>query len=298
MKQRAGSVLRLAKPLKAWAQRFAFLSLVGAAFALMLLAKADTVLIERARLAVVDAVSPILDAVARPVGTVRDLIGDAKELASLREENQELRARIDRLMRWQAVAQRLESENQALRGSLQLVPDPFQTFVSARVIADQGGAFVRSVLVNAGARDGVDRGQAALTGEGLAGRVAEVGRRSARVLLITDMNSRIPVTVGKARERAVLAGNNTDRPRLLYLGPRVKVEPGDRVATSGHGGVLPPGLPIGNVVALDETGVMVQPYMDQAHMEFLRLVNFEMPGLLLPNEAEEEAAIAEPEPKR
>lgn len=283
--------MRLAKPLKAWVQRFAFLSLIGAAFALMLLGKADTLLVERARLAVVDAVSPILDAVARPVASIKHLVAEANELAALRSENRALRERIDRLLQWQAVARRLEAENDALRDSVSLVPDPIETYVSARVIADQGGAFVRAVLVNAGARDGVARGQGALAGDGLAGRVAEVGRRSARVLLITDINSRIPVAVGKGRERAVLAGNNDNRPRLLYLGPRVKVAPGDRVITSGHGGVLPPGLLVGTVASVDDGGVRVQPHMDRADMEFLRLVNFEMPGLLLP--AEQEAAATE-----
>lgn len=292
MKQRAGSVMRLAKPLRAWAQRFAFLSLICAAFALMLLGKADALLIERARLAVVDAVAPILDAVAQPVASVRGVLAEAGELADLRAENQALRARIERLMQWQAVAQRLESENTALRGSLRLVPDPLERYVSARVIADQGGAFVRSVLVNAGSGDGVARGQAALVQQGLVGRVAEVGRRSARVLLITDINSRVPVIVGPGRERAVLAGNNDNRPRVLYLGPRVVVSPGDLVLTSGQGGVLPPGLPVGSVVQVDEGGVLVEPLFDSSHLDFMRVVDYEMPGLLSP--AESRDAGAEP----
>ena len=282
MKHRAGSVLRLASPLRAWAQRFALLALIGAAFALMLLGRTDGALVDRARILVTDAVAPILDAVARPVSTLHDVVAQAQELAALREINGDLRARNERLMHWQAAALRLEAENAALRNLLQMVPDPRRRFVTARVIGDQGGAFVRSVLVNAGTRDGIERGQAALSGNGLAGRIAQVGERSARVLLVTDMNSRIPVLVGPSRHRAVLAGDNSKQPSLLYLGPRVEVQPGDQVITSGHGGVIPPGLPVGMVAASGETGVRVEPLVDWHHMEFLRLVDFEMPGLVLP----------------
>src|SRR3546814_11384359 len=99
---------------------------------------------------------------------------------------------------------------------MNLVPAPEIDFVSAHVVGDLGGAFVRSVLVDAGARDNVEKGQAAVTGEGLAGRVFEVGHRAARVLLLTDINSRIPVVIERTRDRAVVAGNTSSLLRLLY----------------------------------------------------------------------------------
>ena len=137
-------------------------------------------------------------------------------------------------------------------------------------------------MVNAGNRDGVAKGQAAITSEGLAGRVAEVGVRSARVLLVTDINSRIPVLVGEGRDRAILAGDNTNQPRLRYLAPGTEIRPGDYVVTSGHGAIFPPGLPIGVVTQASETTMRVQPFVDWAHMEFLRLADYELPGTLRP----------------
>ena len=108
---------------------------------------------------------------------------------------------------------------------------------------------MRTVLVNAGTDDRVARGQAAITGEGLVGRLTEVGNRAARVLLITDLNSRIPVTIESSHANAVLAGDNSERPRLLYLPSPDAVKIGDRIVTSGEGGVFPPGLPVGVVAA-------------------------------------------------
>ena len=76
---------------------------------------------------------------------------------------------------------------------LKAVPDNAVSYVTARVIANSGGGYVRTVMVNAGTDQGLARGQAAITGDGLVGRLTEVGSRAARVLLITDLNSRIPV---------------------------------------------------------------------------------------------------------
>ncbi len=282
MKKPAGPVSHIAAPVKAWAQRFAFVFLVIAAFVLMLLGKADSVLVERIRTVATDAMAPILEVLARPVDTIGDIIGKAQELADLRTDNVELRRENERLRDWQAVAQQLEAENAALRRLSRLTAEPGIRFVSARVIGDPGGAFVRSVLVNAGAGDGLAKGQAAMTSEGLAGRVAEVGQRSARVLLLTDINSRVPVVVGAARDRSVLAGDNTNQPRLLYLAPSSEVRPGDQVVTSGHGGVFPPGLPVGVVIQTEDSTLRVQPYVDWTHMEYVRLVDYDLPGILLP----------------
>ncbi len=250
------------------------------AIALMLLDRAGSTFVEGVRTALTDTVSPILEAVSQPVATFNDAISQAGQLVSVAEENTELRRQNERLQHWQTVARRLEAENSALRTMLNLPVEPGIGFVTGRVIGDQGGAYVRSVLVNAGVRENVVPGQAAMTGEGLAGRVVEAGRRTARVLLITDMNSRIPILVGERRDPAILAGDNRSQPRLLYLDPRIDVPIGARVVTSGHGGVFPPGLPVGQVAVSGEQGVRIQPFVDWGHMEYLRLVNYEMPGIL------------------
>jgi rod shape-determining protein MreC len=183
-------------------------------------------------------------------------------------------------MQWRAVAERLEAENKALRNQLRFAPDPRLAFVTGRVIGDSGAAFVRSVIVTAGARDGAAKGQAAMTAEGLAGRVQEVGNTTARVLLITDINSRVPVLVERTRDIAMLAGSNGDEPQLLYLLPTASPQPGDRIVTSGHGGVLPAGLPVGIVSAVNDGVVVVQPLADLHRLEYLTLVDYGLSGVL------------------
>lgn len=279
--KRPGPVLRIAAPLKVLAQRFTFLGLVGAAVGLMVLGKAETPIIERARTTVTDALVPILDALSRPVATVTEMADQVSALSDLHAENARLREENERLLHWQSVARKLELENRSLRDMMHFVPDQPVSFVSARVVGDAGGSFVRSVLVLAGARDGVAKGQVALTGDGLVGRVGETGERSARVLLLTDLNSQVPVILESSRERGILAGDNSDRPRLTHLAITAKPQIGDRVMTSGHGGVFPAGLPVGIVVSVGEGGARVKPFVAFHRLDHVRLIDFGLSGALV-----------------
>jgi rod shape-determining protein MreC len=264
MKPRGGSIIRYAAPVKAAAQRFAFLLLLALAVGLVVLGKADAVLVERLRTTVADAFAPILDALGSPMATIDETIADIRDLVHLRSENLRLKADNAHLREWEQRARELAAQNLALRETLKFVPHDEVRSVTARVIADSGGSFVRSLLVDAGTRDGVTKGQAAAAGEGLIGRIAEVGEISARVLLITDLNSRIPVMIESTRDHAILAGDNTDQPHLVYLPPNLNLSPGDRIVTASDGGAFPPGLPIGVVASASEGVVRVQPFVGSA----------------------------------
>ena len=290
MKDSGRAEPRLAAPAKGLAHRFAYLGLILAAFALMLLGKADAVLMDRVRTHATDAMVPILDALSRPAATIADVVSQVQELVDLRTQNIDLRSDKERLLQWQDAARRLEAENQALRGMLNFQPAPEARFVTARVIGDTGGAFVHSVILNAGADAGVQRGQAAVTGTGLVGRVTHVGSRSARVLLLTDINSHIPVLVESTRTRAILAGTNRSHPRLIHLRPGSQVSPGQRVVTSGHAGVFPARLPVGVVAAVSDAGITVQPFVEASRLEYVVVVNYGLDGVLkLPQKTTQEA---------
>jgi rod shape-determining protein MreC len=272
--------VRLLVALRALGQRFALPILVAASAIVIVLGKADNLLFERARSGFADAASGVLELASQPAAGVDAAVQRVHDVVALYQENARLRLENDRLLQWQQAAQTLAAENTRLRGLLNLAPEPMVSFVSAKVIANSGGSFVRSVLVNAGHTEGVVRGQAAITGEGLVGRTAEVGDRASRVLLITDLNSRIPVTVENSRERAVLAGDNSEQPRLLYLPPRSPVKVGDRIVTSGHGGVFPPGLPVGVVASTSDGIARVEPFVELSRLDFVRIVDFGLGGIL------------------
>lgn len=274
MRNRTGSVARLAAPIKGLIQRFAFLLLVVSAFVLMLLGKGETLLIDRFRTGVLDFAAPVMEVLSQPAAAVANAVENVKQLYMLRTENEKLRAENAKLREWQATAHRLETENASLREFLRVPTETQARYITARVIADPGGAFVRAAIVNAGRRHGVVKGQAVMTGEGLVGRVYEVGLHSARVLLITDINSRLPVLIESSRARAILAGDNGDRPKLAFLAASADVSVGDRIVTSGQGGMFPPGLPVGTVVAVDGGIVRVAPLVDFDRIEMVRIIDF------------------------
>jgi len=277
---RPQSIQRVAAPLWALAQRFMFLFLLLAAGTVLLIGKADPQFFDRARIVVTDAFAPVLNAVSRPIATGAALYEEAGSLLRLRADNAVLRATNERLLRWQAAARALETENAGLRDLLRFVPDRPVTYISARVIADSGGSFVQTMLVNAGLRDGVRNNLPVMIGDGLIGRIVGTGERVSRILLINDLNSRIPVVIGPGRERAVLAGDNTNHPKVIYLAANIQVTTGARIVTSGQGGVFPPGLPVGFVAGTDAGGVSVETFVQTDRLDYVRILDFGLAGVL------------------
>ena len=280
MKDTRHTVNRIAQPVKTLAHRFAFMALMLAAVALIVLGRIDVTTVEKARIQIVDAVMPILDALSQPVVTVNRLVGEGQKILVVRSENASLREERDRLMKWQAAARRLEAENRLLKELLNFKSNPAVSFISGRVVADTGGAFVQSMILNAGSNFGVRKGQAVVTGDGLLGRVASAGKLSSRVLLITDLNSRIPVVIESSRARAIMAGTNTNRPRLTHLPTGAVIANGDRIVTSGHGGVFPAGLPVGIVSSGQEGAFHVQLFINRDRVEYVRIIDYGLRGII------------------
>ncbi len=255
-----------------WPQRVSLVLFLGLTFMLILFSKAETLVVERARSAVDDVFAPVFSVLSVPVQVARDELIDLGEIFSVHDRNRQLAEDNRRLREWQELARYLQTENARLRAELGTVEEAQMNFVTARVIADGSGAFARSLLVNAGARDAVDDDMPVVAAGGLVGRVAGVGSRSARILLLTDLNSRVPVTVGSGDERAILAGNNSDRTSLEYLPDDTGVLVGDSVVTSGHGGVFPPGLAVGRVIGVRGNSVDVETIVDFARLTHVRIL--------------------------
>jgi rod shape-determining protein MreC len=271
MAPRQSRVLRYAVPIRVLLHRFAYLLLVLMAFMLLVLGKAEVALIDRARVQAMDALAPILHVIRQPIDAVHGVVRGINDIIYLRSENARLREENARLLAWREAAVRYERENARLRNLLRVTGEPLTTFVSASVVGESASTFFRTMLLNAGARDGVEKGQAAVAPEGLAGRVIEVGQRSSRILLMTDLNSRIPVMLEQSRTRAILAGDNTDMPRLEYLPSSAQVSPGDRIITSGHGGGVPPGIPVGVIASVTDGVVRVQPFVAFDRLEVVSI---------------------------
>jgi rod shape-determining protein MreC len=268
--------------LRLWIQRFAFVLLLGASLALLAFGRAESPWASQLRAGVTDAVAPVASILSIPLRAVADWYGAMQDGETLRRENAELKAELLRLRLRNTELEQAGIENEQLRRLANAkVPIPGKHIV-ARVLADPGGPYVRSFLVSAGARDGVKKGLAVMVPEGLVGRVVDVGRTTARVMLLTDLNARTPVMVLENGERAVLAGANADLPRLMFLPRTVEPKVGQRLVTSGLDGVFPPGIPVGEIAELGERGPRVRPYVNWNSVLMVRILDHATPGLLDP----------------
>lgn len=280
-------MIRLSVPLRQALAKLTLPVLIAAAFGMMLLGKADALLAERARMAIADALAPIYGALAEPLARLHGAVDQVRSLAQIHQDNVRLREENERLRRWQSVALALDAENRALKAQLSWLPDPAPSYITARVVADAGGVYARAVLLSVGPNHSVAKGQIALDDRGLVGRVTELGARSARVLLITDINSRVPVTLETSRGRAILAGTNGPRPRLMHWPEGVQPGEGECVVTSAEAKAFPPGLPVG-VVRYNANNVPeVEPLARLDRLEIVRLFDYGLKGIVSP-----EASVA------
>ena len=275
-------MIRLSIPVRQALAKLTLPVLIVASFGVMLLGKADALLAERARMALADALAPIFGALAQPVATVRAVFDEVAEVVTIYQDNARLRDENERLRRWERVARALDAENATLKANLHWIPEPSATYVTAPVVADAGGVYARAVLLSLGPNHGIKKGQIALDDQGLVGRVTELGARSARVLLITDINSRIPVVLENSRARAILVGSNGPRPRLMYWSEGAQPAEGERVVTSAEANAFPAGLPIGIVHYSPNHAPEVQPTAHLDRLEVVRLFNYGLGGIVAP----------------
>ncbi len=280
IKDGSGFVNGFTQPIRTMAQRFAYGLLVIFAFLIILFGKIDPITVENVRTQVIDTMAPLLNISSKFTESIYTIGQKTSQFFEVREENNRLRKENKRLLEWQTLAHKLETENLELRNLLNFVPSRDASFITARLVADTSGAFANSIVLNAGERNNVRKGQAAIVGDGLVGRVAGVGKNSSRVLLATDLNSRIPVNIQPANIRAILAGDNSSYPKLIHLPPGAVIEQGERIVTSGHGGAFPPGLPVGVIKLVNEGNISVKLFADRSKMVYVRLLDYGIHGIV------------------
>lgn len=223
----------------------------------------------------VDTVSaPVGGAVAAPGRWTGDLLGWLRSYAAVAHENRRLNKVIATLQLQADEAVRLRDENERLRAMLGVRTDPPIPMVTARVVTDSRGPFANARLANAGSDLGVVVGYPVLTERGLVGRIVGVAGNASRVLLLTDVASRTPVMIDRSNARAILTGDGGPNPKLEYLRGRDAVHQGDRVLTSGDGGVLPRGLPVGRAVKGLDGRWRVVLDADAGAIDWVRILKF------------------------
>jgi len=266
--------------LKSWARKFATVILILSAFFIMLVGKSDTIIVEKTISLTMDVVTPIMRVLSIPAKAISNTSDEIKNSFNIKEENRRLRIINDELIKWKSEAFRLRIENQNLSDLLNYITPPEAKYLTAHIVAEESGAFAHSVIAYTGYPNNSKKGQAAVSAKGLVGRVDKVGVNSSRVILLTDINSRIPVVVEETRVRGILAGNNTSMPNMRFIALDSEVNVGDRIVTSGIAGVFPPGIPVGIIKSTESGIVKVRPTVNLDQLEYIKIVDYGLKGIL------------------
>ena len=284
------------------------------ALGLLFFGRAEANVFDRMREVIEDATGPIYEFLGPPVATARNVIGNGLRIFSVYSENERLREENARLKTWQANALALEQKMASYEALLALPLEPDIAYRTGRIVDDPGGPFVRTLRVNLGAEDGITEGQAVVGPDGLIGRIIGRAETNSRILLLTDLNSRIPVRIEPrnpvipaqaaappAQPQAqvaasdlrlpeppegMLIGENDVAPIVDFIhgtaGQITVVQPGDRVVTSGKDGLLPPHLPVGTVVKVEGDRATIELATNFNRISYVRVLEYASPFGVIP----------------
>jgi len=239
---------------------------------LFLLWRIDSPRVERVRIELIDRVVPNFSWATSPLTGTINILRSARSYTRIYQQNKDLRRELQQMKAWKEAALQREQENARLLDLNNVRLDPKFTKITGVVLADSGSPFRQTVLLNIGKRDGIVDGWAAIDGIGLVGRIAGVGERTSRVILLGDTSSRVAVTIESNGQTALVVGDNTSQPPIEFLENPETVRPGDRVMTSGDGGVFPAGILVGQITQTQSGRLRVRLAADMQRLEFLRVI--------------------------
>ena len=257
-------------------KKFAVVLLFFVAFIMMLFNKTDSILIDKTSSVATDVFSPIIELSVIPAKLLSGVLNYAYDFKNIRDENKRLKEENRELIIKSSRAVALEAENKLLSGLLNYIVPKGVSYITARVIAEEGNAFSHSLIAYIGGNKSIKKGQVVLSDAGVVGRIDKVGVMYANIIMVTDINSKIPVMIERNRVRGILSGDNTSVPKLIFTPLDAELKIGDRVITSGVAGVFPPGLPIGKIVSIEKNDIKVKTFSNLDRIEYIRIVDYNL----------------------
>jgi len=218
--------------------------------------------------------TPIIKIISLPISSSIDLIVNFNKLAMAKKENIQLKEELFKLQNYYLTSLAIHQENKELRSALNFVKSKTENYKIARVIGMSHQAFDQKLLIDSGKSRDIREGQIIAGNRGVIGRVSEVFEDKSRILLLTDSSSRIPIIASRARNRGILAGNNSGLMEILYLPKNHQINIGDKIFTSSDGDAVPPGLLIGVVRKIDKNSVYVSGIEDINSLNIVTIIDY------------------------
>jgi rod shape-determining protein MreC len=216
--------------------------------------------------------APIISYFTNPFAMIVKTSDFVVDLSLLYKQNEKLKSDNSRLKTFIIESEHIRHENQRLKELVNFQGDTQYNYITTRILINSNGIFTRTATINIGKQQNIKKGAAVVSGNGFVGRVMEINENNSTLLLISDVNSRIPIITSKSRERGILAGRNIELPIIKYLPEESLVEEDEIIMTSGDGGIYPFGIPIGRVVRNAQGEYEAVPFVDWARLEFVKIL--------------------------
>ncbi len=273
MKRRRVLFIRLSQ-FRVFIRKLLVAALFVSALMFMMLSKADTLILNKITNSVSQAFSPVIQVMQFPAEVVYAVYDKVRDITLVYSENKRLKAENLDLLMLKNQVRTLKAENKLLGQMLNYTPPPEASFVTAKIVAEEGDGFSHSLIAYTDNAEQVRKGQVVLGAESVVGRVESVSGSYVRVLLFTDINSKVPVILERNRIRGILSGDNTTVPKLMFTAAGADIKEGDMVVTSGVAGVFPTGLPIGVVSKITKGAIVVETISDIERLEYIKIVDY------------------------
>ena len=255
-------------------QQFSLLALIIFSIVLIFLSNLNFVGIKYLKVGINETTYRLSAIISYPEKKFRDSINFFSEYFNVYNENQNLKKKIDKLNIEKLNYFYLENENKRLK---QIVGDDLKLSkgIISRVLIDKDGKFLKSIILNKGSKNGVKKGMVVLEKNYLVGQVIEVNYTTARAILISDLNSNIPVVIEPGSYQSILSGTGKDYGKIKYSKDEVEFDDNAIVYTSGSGGNFRAGLPVGKINnEIDKLGV--QFFSDLSQLSYVKIQSIDV----------------------
>ena len=286
MKRRRVLFIQLSQ-FRLFLRKLVVMLVVISAFGLIVLSKADNAHLNKTEDLISRVLNPVIRVIQLPADGIYFVYEHIRDVARVYADNKILQDAAIRAEHLQDRLRVLKIENNLLSDMLDYTPPPDAEFMTAKVIAGEGDGFSHSLIVYVPDNQFVQKGQVVLYKQGVIGRIDSVHGAYARVMLISDINSKIPVIMERSRDKGILSGNNTSVLNLLFTSPGADIQKGDHVVTSGVGGIFPSDLLIGYVNRVTNGGIEVLPVAPLEKIEYVRIVHYQLEEALDEKEGNE-----------
>ncbi len=258
-------------------KRFMFAGLFTIALLLVLVHKIDLSIISGLSKTVLFVTSPVIKLATLPSNGISYIYKKTSEIFNVYEENERLKKENDQLYLLKEKLNALKAENEILKNLLHHFDIPNIKSYTAYVIAENGNAYSNSFIIYLGKnKDKIKQGYAVVNKSGLIGKIDLVSGAYAKVSLITDINSKIPVISYKSRDRGILIGQNTDKLNLVFTPLLAELHKGDLLVTSGIGGGLPPNIPVAKITKMDTDKIIAKPLFVPSKIEIVKIIAYDV----------------------